>query len=175
MQPTRQEKTSHRITGVQPVSRDCLVCGIENRLGLKANFFETENKELIALVTLQNEHQSYPGVAHGGISAAILDETIGRAIMTSHHHTTFGVTVDLQLRYRQPVPIGVELKVVGRITKDGGRLFEGTGELYLPDGSVAVEARGKFLKRTIGQITASDFTETDWHPPAGSAPETISI
>lgn len=173
MSEVRSEE--YRIVAVQPVSRDCLVCGTSNALGLKARFFETSSGELIALCTLHAEHQSYPGIAHGGISAALLDEVIGRAIMISCDHETFGITVDLQVRYRQPVPLDVELKVIGRIDRQHGRLFEGSGSLYLPDGSVAVEARGKYMKRRIDQITTADFTATAWQVPAEEPPATISL
>lgn len=171
----KREEKIHRITGMQPVSRECLVCGVDNALGIKAQFYETDGAELIAVFILRKEHQSYPGIAHGGISATVLDETIGRAIMLSHDHQLFGVTLDLQVRYRKPVPLGVELKVVGRIDKDAGRLFEGSGELYLPDGSVAVEARGKYMKRVIGQITDATFTETSWQLPASDPPVSVRI
>ncbi len=169
------EKTTYKVAAMQPISRDCLVCGTENALGVKAHFYETESKELIALFTLRNQHQSYPGIAHGGISATVLDEVIGRAIMIDHDHQTFGMTLDLQVRYRKPVPLDVELKVVGRINADKGRLFEGSGELYLPDGSVAVEAHGKYMKRRIDQITDADFTETSWVVPEGESPARIVI
>lgn len=167
--------TRYLITGMQPISRECLVCGTENSLGIKARFYETTSKELIALFTLRSEHQSYPGIAHGGMSATVLDEVIGRAIMIDNNHETFGVTLDLQVRYRKPVPLGVELKVVGRIDSVKGRLFEGSGELYLPDGTIAVEAHGKYMKRSIDQITSGDFTETDWQLPKGEFPAAIDI
>jgi acyl-coenzyme A thioesterase PaaI-like protein len=169
------QTTTYQIAGMQPISRACLVCGTENALGIKARFFETTTKELIALFTLGNQHQSYPGIAHGGISATVLDEVIGRAIMIDHDHQTFGMTLDLQVRYRQPVPLNVELKVVGRIDADKGRLFEGSGELYLPDGSIAVAAHGKYMKRRIDQITTADFTETSWVVPDEQPPATIVI
>lgn len=172
---TEKTRTVHQIVRTQPVSKDCLVCGTDNLLGIKARFYETTEGELLARFTLEKQHQSYPGIAHGGISAAILDETIGRAIMISHDQMTFGLTAELQVRYRKPVPMGVELTVIGRIDKDQGRLFEGSGELYLPDGSVAIEAQGRFVKRRIDQITDSDFTETSWQLPAGETPDAISI
>lgn len=172
---TEKQTTTYQIAGMQPISRECLVCGTENALGIKARFFETTTKELIALFTLRNQHQSYPGIAHGGISATVLDEVIGRAIMIDHDHQTFGMTLDLQVRYRKPVPLDVELKVVARIDADKGRLFEGSGELYLPDGSVAVAAHGKYMKRRIDQITAANFTETSWLVPEGDPPATIAI
>ena len=166
---------NHKITGCQHISKHCLVCGTENKFGLKTRFFETEDKEVIALFTPREEHQSYPGIAHGGVSAAILDEVVGRAIMAHYNQETFGVTLDLQVKYKKPVPLGVELKVVGRITKDRGRIFEGTGELYLPDGTVAVSAQGKYMKRTLDQITDNNFVAEEWFSPAINQPNEIEV
>ena len=165
---------NHKIKATQNISRNCVVCGIENEFGLKTRFHETDNNELVALFTPQEFHQSYPNVTHGGISAAILDEVIGRAIMAFYDRNTFGVTIELNMRYKKPVPYGVELKAVGRITRDSGRIFEGTGEIYLPDGTLAVSATGKYMKRQLGQITNSDFAENDWFTPE-DFPVEISI
>ncbi|PLX90551.1 MAG: thioesterase [Desulfuromonas sp.] len=165
---------NHKIKSTQNISRDCMVCGVENDYGLKTRFHETEQNEVIAVFSPQKFHQSYPNVTHGGIAATILDETIGRAIMIFHDQSTFGVTVELNVKYKKPVPYGVELKAVGRITKDRGRLFEGTGELYLPDGTLAASAEGKFMKRKLTQITDSDFIDNDWFSP-DDFPDEISI
>ena len=166
---------NHKITGCQHISKHCLVCGTENKFGLKTRFFETEDKEVIALFTPREEHQSYPGIAHGGVSAAILDEVVGRAIMAHYGQETFGVTLDLQVKYKKPVPLDVELKVIGRITKDRGRIFEGTGELYLPDGTVAASAQGKYMKRTLDQITDSNFIADEWFSPKIEQPKEIEL
>ncbi|MCW8859041.1 MAG: PaaI family thioesterase [Deltaproteobacteria bacterium] len=165
----------HEIKNGQHISKNCMVCGIENPFSLKTQFFETTEKEVIALFTAREEHQSYPGIAHGGVSAALLDEVIGRAIMAHYDQNTFGVTVDLQVRYKKPVPLDVELKVVGRITKDRGRLYEGSGELYLPDGTVAVSAEGKYMKRNLQQITDSDFVAEEWFAPTADLPDEIEV
>jgi uncharacterized protein (TIGR00369 family) len=164
----------HKIKSAQNISRDCMVCGIENEFGLKTRFYETQENEVIALFTPQKVHQSYPNVTHGGISATILDETIGRAIMVFYDRSTFGVTLELNVKYKRPVPYGVELKAVGRITRDNGRIFEGTGELYLPDGTLAASAEGKYMKRQLGQITDDDFEGNDWFMPE-DFPDEISI
>jgi len=166
---------SHTIKKGQHISKHCMVCGVDNRFGLHTRFFETTNNEVIALFSPREEHQSYPGIAHGGVSAALLDEVIGRAIMAFYDQNSFGVTVDLQVKYRKPVPLGVELKAMGRITKESGRMFEGTGELYLPDGTVAVSAWGKYLKRSLDQISDSDFATEEWFEPSGPLPVEMSI
>ena len=85
------------------------------------------------------------------------------------------VTVELVVRYKKPVPLDSELKVVGRITRDRGRLFEGTGELYLPNGEIAVEAEGKYMKRRLEQITDKNFTQNEWFVPEDDLPNEISV
>ncbi len=166
---------NHKINNSQHISKNCLVCGTENKLGLKTKFYETTEKEVIALFTAHEHHQSYPGVAHGGISATILDEVIGRAIMAHYGQNTFGVTVDLQVKFKKPVPLNVELKVIGRLTEDRGRIFAGTGELYLPDGTIAATATGKYMKRTLDQITDTTFMEEEWFPAEGDLPDEIEL
>lgn len=151
----------HKVTGKQHNSRKCLVCGLKNDLGLKASFYELENDELVAIFTPIEEHQSYPGRLHGGISAAILDETIGRAILM-RDKDAWGVTVELKLEYKKPVPLNEELKVVGRITKDSKRLFEGSGEIILPNGDIAVIAYGKYIKMPIDKIADFDEQNEEW-------------
>jgi uncharacterized protein (TIGR00369 family) len=164
----------HRITATQNISSHCMVCGINNEFGLKTRFHQTDQQEVIAVFHPQAFHQSYPQVTHGGISAAILDETIGRAIMTHADRNAFGVTIELNVKYKKPVPYDCELKAVGRITRDSGRIFEGSGELYLPDGSIAVTATGKYMKRQLEQITDTGFSANEWFTPS-DYPDKISL
>ena len=112
----------HKITGKQPNSKLCLVCGMKNPFGLKAFFYETEKKELIAVFKTCEEHQSYPGRLHGGIAAAIMDETIGRAILMHYEKEIWGVTAELKLRFKKPIPLDQEQwqKTVDRIVSDLG-------------------------------------------------------
>lgn len=149
-----------RVQAAQNVSRMCMVCGIENSAGLHARFFELDNGELAGVFMPREEHQGYPGRLHGGIASTILDETIGRAISVSDP-AAWGVTVELTVRYRKPVPLDREVVAHGRITKDSGRLFEGTGEILLEDGTVAVEAKGRYLRLPIDQIAEGDFN-AEW-------------
>ncbi len=140
----------------------CLVCGMKNALGLKAFFYETENRELIAVFQPLEEHQSYPGRLHGGIAAAILDETIGRAILMHHKQEVWGVTVEFRTRFKKPIPLHEEIRVVGRITKEGNRIFEGTGELLLSNGEVAVTGEGRYIKLPLDDIADFDREENEW-------------
>jgi acyl-coenzyme A thioesterase PaaI-like protein len=140
----------------------CLVCGLKNDHGLKAAFFELENNELVAVFTPRDEHQSYPARLHGGITAGMLDETIGRAILMNYNEDFWGVTVEFTTRYKKPIPLNVELRVVGRIVKDTGRFFEGTGEIILPGGDVAATGTGKYMKLPLEKIADFDIDAQEW-------------
>jgi uncharacterized protein (TIGR00369 family) len=142
----------------------CFVCGLKNALGLKVSFFVLDNNELAAVFTPRDEHQGYPGRLHGGIAAAVLDEVIGRAVNLSNLGEVWGVTVDLSLKYRKPLPIGEPLRARGRITKDGGRFFEGTGEILLADGTSAVEASGRYIRLPLDKLAVSDLDTLEWAP-----------
>lgn len=152
----------YRVTGKQPNSKMCLVCGLKNAIGLKAWFYELENNELMAVYGPLEEHQSYPNRLHGGIAAALLDETIGRAIMMTHDDDIWGVTLEFTIRYTKPIPLDKELRVIGRITQERRRFFKGTGEILLPDGSVAAEGYGKYLKFPLEEIADFDFEKEEW-------------
>lgn len=150
------------VRAAQNVSRMCIVCGTQNESSLHARFFELESGELATVFTPREEHQGYPGRLHGGIASAILDEAIGRAINISDVGA-WGVTIELTVRYRKPVPLDREVTARARITKDSGRIFEGSGEIRLEDGTVAVEATGRYLRLPIERIADGDF-EQDWFP-----------
>jgi len=152
----------HKVTGKQNNSKMCFVCGLKNNFGIRAHFYITENQELIALFTPSEEHQSYPGRLHGGIASAILDETIGRAILNKYETEVWGVTLDLNVKFRKPIPLNEELKVISRITKENNRMFEGTGEIVLKNGDIAVTAEGKYLKVPLEKIADFNREENEW-------------
>lgn len=152
----------HKVTKKQAISKMCFVCGVENDFGLRASFYETDAGEVVALIVPSEEHQGYPGRMHGGIAAAIIDETIGRAVCIGKSEQIWGVTLELKTKFRKPIPLGQELKIVGRVTGDGNRYFEGAGEIILPSGEIAVSAEGKYMKVNIERIVNVSEIDDDW-------------
>ena len=65
---------------------------------------------------LELAHAGYPGIAHGGIVAAILDEVGGRTMMIDNPNRFF-VTARMDVHFRQPVPVGVPLEAAGWLLK----------------------------------------------------------
>ena len=167
----------YKVTAKQHNSKMCLICGLKNRLGLQAAFYETDKGELITLFTPADEHQGYPGRLHGGIAAAILDEAIGRNINLGRMDQVWGVTLEFSISFKKPIPLDKELKAVTRLTSENKRIFEGNGEILLPDGTVAATAKGRYLKMPVEKIS-SDFTmePDDWVIVRSEEdPETIEL
>jgi len=140
------------MTQRQPSSRTCFVCGRENPVGLKIHWDQDVLKrEIRGTVTLPDHFSGYPGVAHGGIVGAVLDETAGRSVLTDGGFDELMVTARLEVVYRHPTPTGVPLVAVGRLLRRTGSRAEAEAELLLPDGTVAARA-SVLLARPPGQI-----------------------
>ena len=159
-----------------PNSKMCFVCGINNAFGLKSNFYELEDGQFMSVFKPEEEHQGYPGRLHGGVAATILDETIGRAIMVAGADNIWGVTIDLSLKYRKPVPLDEEVRVLATVVSDKKRYFLAEGKIILSDGSIAVTGQGKYLKMDIEKIADFDHEGEEWRVLSdGDDPEYVDI
>jgi len=135
----------------QPNSRYCFLCGMENPIGLKLAFFDDGENRVVADFTPGEEHQGYPGVLHGGFTCALLDETIGRTLVQQE---IWAMTVELDVRFRKPIPLHQPLKVVGELVRLRSRTMEGKGEIRLADGSVAATAEAKYIRLPDEEVEA---------------------
>ncbi len=94
----------------------------------------------------REEHQGFPGVIHGGIVAALLDETLGRTSLLGEH-PEWTMTGRLEVRYRRYVPYGPLLRVRARLATERRRMLQASGVLTLSsdESVVLAEAQGRFL------------------------------
>lgn len=138
----------------QPSSRSCFVCGRDNPVGLKVRWDNhPEEGEIRAAVTVDPSFNGYPGVVHGGILAALLDETAGRTLLMRGDFEDLMVTAKLEVAYRRPTPTGTPLLVVGRLVRRGEARAEAQAEVRLSDGTVTARAR-VMLARPPAEIYA---------------------
>lgn len=140
--------------------QQCMICGMNNEFSVKTQFYEIEHNMCCSIFTFRDEHQSYPGRAHGGIISGVLDETIGRAIKC-FEEDAWAVTVDMNVQYHKPTPLNVELKCVGRIIRNRSRAFTGTGEIYLPDGEVCASAEITYVKLPESKIANPEIIQAE--------------
>lgn len=155
---TEQEKIK------QPNSRMCFICGVENPVGLHLHIYETAPGVVETVYTAPEHFQGYPGVLHGGIVGAILDELSGRALMGSDPAAPrFMFTARLEVKYRKNVPIGVPLRIVGKAGKSRSRSAEGWAGIYdTRDGELLAEAESLLINVPGDQFNASDLDRLGW-------------
>ncbi len=148
-------------TARQPNSKHRFVCGLESEVGLKLRFDDDGVDQVRALYTVARRYQGYPGVVHGGVIAAMLDETAARTSMINDRDR-FMMTGRIDLRYRKPVPVETPLTLIGRLVRDRGRLVEAHSEIRLPDGSLAAEADITLVKIPSEYVPDADLNALGW-------------
>jgi acyl-coenzyme A thioesterase PaaI-like protein len=126
----------------------CFACGQLNPYGLKM-IFRFEDTTIISDFRPNKEHQGFPGVIHGGITAAVLDEALNRTSMLTNQ-PTWTMTGRLDVRYRRYVPYGPLLRVRAWLDKQRGRMVQASGKLTLADDESVLfaEAQGTFMTLT---------------------------
>jgi uncharacterized protein (TIGR00369 family) len=120
----------------------CFGCGARNPEGLQIQF-EADGPRVTGRFTPRYSHQGYPGVAHGGIAAAALDEAMGWAMYAAG---AWAMTAHMQVKYRRPLPLDEELTVTAEVVRDRGRRLEARAEIRSSAGDVLAEAEGLFLR-----------------------------
>ncbi len=148
----------------QPNSRMCFICGLENPVGLHLHIYEIEPGVVESTYFAPEHFQGYPGVLHGGIVAAIIDEVSGRAHMGSDPMTPrFMFTAKLEVKYRKNVPIGKQLKIVGKAGKSKARSAESWAGIYDAEtDELLAEGTTLLLNVPAEQFDNSRLNELGW-------------
>lgn len=135
------------MSDVQPTSRYCFVCGRDNPASLHVRWRnDPAARQVRPLVTVREEYNGYPGIVHGGVVAALLDEAAGRALMVDGDFERLWVTVKLEVTYRRPTPTRVPLTVVGWVERSDARRSMTASEIRLPDGEVTARCKALIVR-----------------------------
>lgn len=123
----------------------CFGCGGEQPHGLHLAARAGEGVSVTAEFTVRPAHQGAPGLAHGGVLATALDETLGSL---SWLLRVIAVTGRLETDFSRPVPVGTVLHLDARVVAVHGRKIysTATGRIGGPDGPVAVRADALFVE-----------------------------
>jgi acyl-coenzyme A thioesterase PaaI-like protein len=125
----------------------CFVCGGANPHGLGLRWYEQRQADGGLLVFTEfsfNEYQQGPPHhAHGGATAAVLDEVMGVVAWRSGLKV---VLASFKLDYHRPVPLFVPLRAEGWVAAQDERKASTKGRLLLPDGNTAVSASGLYIQ-----------------------------
>ena len=121
---------------------NCFVCGDKNAVGLKVAFFHDKGKAK-AQYTPTREFEGYKDICHGGILSALLDEVMIYSIKAREILT---MTVQMEVKFKNPAKVGEALFLEGQIAEDKGRIIYTEGKIFKEDGTIIAEARGKYYR-----------------------------
>ena len=144
-----------KVVKTQNNSKNCIICGLDNELGLKATFLELDDGSVASVFKFKTEHQSYPDRTHGGLVGALLDELMGRVIWVTEPQT-FGVTTSLNVTYRKPVPLNTLVKARAYITFCSARGMTAKGEIFDMDNNLLAESSAKYFKLPFDRVFNKD-------------------
>lgn len=144
-----------KVVSKQTNSKMCIICGLENENGLKADFYNMEDGSVGSIFTFKESHQSYPERVHGGMISALLDELAGRALWVTNPEL-LGVTTTMSVKFRKPVPYNKKLYGKGQIIKKGGRLFIATAKIMDENKIVLAELEGNYIILPSEKIASKD-------------------
>jgi acyl-coenzyme A thioesterase PaaI-like protein len=148
----------------QPNSRHCFICGVENPIGLKLNIYQVEPGVIEVEYTAPDHFQGYPGVLHGGIVAALLDEISGRAQMGGDpQNPRFMFTGKLEVKYRKNVPVGKKLRIIGKAGRSKRNIAEAWAGIYdMETNELLAEGNAMHIDVPKEQMDLSKLEELGW-------------
>lgn len=154
-------RKEHRVRALN--DHNCFGCGTLNAIGLHLEFYRMEDGDSVWTEWVPTSaYEGYGGMIHGGIICTLLDEVTAWSL---YARNTWAVTAKMQTNFRQPVRVGEPVRLVGRVTRDRGRVLEIRGEVRLAaDDSVLAEADAIFMRVPESQATQWNqqyLTETE--------------
>ena len=120
----------------------CFVCGNDNPYSLKVKAVYDGNKSVTASFFADERYGGWSNYLHGGILSLVFDELLG---WLSVYLGYDAVTARLEVRYRDPVPLGSKIHFTGTLEKKTRRLLDIKTTAQLEDGSVAAEGTGRMM------------------------------
>ncbi|MEV6286886.1 PaaI family thioesterase [Kribbella sp. NPDC051770] len=142
--PERHPEAPAPGTGLPSHYERCVACGPSHPTGLRLVSTAGADVSITGEFTVTADHQGAPGLAHGGVLALALDETLGGLSWLLRRPM---VTGRLETDYIRPVPVGTTLHLSATCLGFAGRRMyaKAIGRLNSPDGNIALRANAVFV------------------------------
>jgi acyl-coenzyme A thioesterase PaaI-like protein len=125
-----------------PEDGGCFGCSPSNATGLQLRF-RRSGPRVLAAYRIPDRFHGAPGVVHGGIVAAILDEvSCAAAVFVADR---FVVTGELVIRYERPVPTDTPLEVEAEIVDQTHARYAEIAARVRRGGVLLARSSGKFF------------------------------
>lgn len=127
----------------------CFMCHPDNPRGFHLAFVHDEEEGAVRTsMTFDRDFEGPPGIVHGGVLAAICDETAAWAVMALAG--SMALIAELRTSYLAPVPVGEELTATGRVI---GRLRRHVWVLVELSTSEGVRVRAEARATAVADVT----------------------
>lgn len=150
-----------KVVGKQRNSKMCFICGMDNPIGLKAQFYNMEDGSVMTKFQYREEHQSFPQRVHGGLIATMLDELGLRALWAKGSEERFGVTLSMESKFRKPVPYNEILIGKGLVKKETSKFITIDTEIFNTSGDLLANAEVKYIKLDVNKIVGGIDSHED--------------
>ena len=134
-----------------------------NPVSVACTIYILESGESATRFRLNRWHQGHVGLAHGGITASILDEVMGYSNHAREYVLSLGYTPvftgTAKYVYRKPVPTETEMYAVARVNEVDDRRRFITGEIIDSEGDVYVSGESIFITDKGGVIDSKEIVE----------------
>ena len=147
-----------KVLSKQHNSRMCMVCGMDNPFGIKAQFYNMEDGSAVSPFRFAKHHQSYPGRVHGGMITSVLDE-LGLRAAWAKDNGIWGVTMSLEVKFRKPVPYDTPLFAKGIVLSKTSKFLKTKAYIFDTDGARLSEADICYLILPPENISDADCHE----------------
>ena len=122
--------------------QNCFCCGEDNDKGLKLKFAYPEEGRAETSLIIPQYLTGWENLTHGGLISMLLDEIMAHACISSK---LIGVTAELTVRFKKPLPVDTEVFVSGRMTDKKGRITLTSGKITDNAGTVYATGKARFI------------------------------
>lgn len=149
MELKKLQRNKSKVISKQLKTHNSITCGVDNPISLGVTYYSLESGEVACEFVAGAMHEGHQGIMHGGLTATILDETMGRS-----NHEYRGkemeknkscVTGEYSVHFYKPVLIGHKYRSVGRVVKADGRKRYTEAYIIDEENYIYTKAEGIFV------------------------------
>jgi uncharacterized protein (TIGR00369 family) len=139
-----EQNISSEIIKLEPRADNvCFGCGGGNAQGMKLVFeADPATRRVTGKFRLGPEYQGSLGMLHGGITAVLFDEAMGKLCRFSDSRA---VTAELSVEYLKPIRVNQEIIVEAFETERKGRQLFHQAEIRSTDGALLARGKARFV------------------------------
>jgi len=111
-------------------------------MGLHLKLQQQDDNGVITYFVCEHKHEGWPGIQHGGITSALLDEISG---YVPNFMGLVTMTAELTVSYLDPIRVGERLEIIARPVRVRRRLIDVEAQIVSEKGIVKARSLAKMV------------------------------